>query len=940
MNKCRKRYILLVFLSFFVTFIYANNPLIRNLNKKNYKGGSKNWAIKEDERGFLYVANDFGLLVFDGIDWELYSLPNKQTIKSIYVKNHNLIYTGSFEDFGKWTRDMNGVLEYQSLSDDLKQDVKNDDFWQIYENDDYVYFQSFSSIYAVDENNITKIQGVDHFLFLMEVNNELWVQKMKGSLYRLQGTQITEIPNTEILVNTDVRASATLPDGRLLFGTSNSGIFIYDGDNTSKWHSPISSIVEKEELNCMIALANGNLLVGTITNGIYEVTPAGKIVSNYSAKNQLSNNTILSLFKTSNGSIWIGMGRGLANMQYIDRLSYYSFDQYDIGAIYDAKFWNGYLFLCTNQGVYSISQAKMDQTQKLSDMNLVDGTQGQAWSLSLINNNLYCGHNRGVKQIISSTKAIDSDIKSAGVYSLQEDNFMNENVWILSTYLNMLMVKSDGEQIIFDQGGSSVKYALIDHLNNIWLKVPHKKIHKYRLTEDGRVVEDLLLVNNNFQKSSNQNQNMFKLGGRVIISQGKEFYGYDEISGEIFKNNVLNEGLKLKEPIEHIRKVKDYYYWIITTSSIHLIFYDGYEVGILDQYALDVYDLSLVDKYENISILNDSLSLICLDNGFLIHNRKEKKNFASIETPSIEYIRSKPSNAEEEIYLPIVNKSVTISAYESNLIEIGIHNPNAFYNNEYVQYRLSGIEQEWSSPNKTNLLSFSRLPQGTYQFDIRSIGRMGEVSDYNTITLHIKSPFYKSTLALAIYALFIILLSFIIWKLILRRHRNIHLQKIRQRERVRLNQLNSKLEGDIVEANSELFTRSNLILQKNKLFREIKEVLNDFYRRKNIKDLDQLYYSLSKILDTDIEDENNWEMILVSFEQKHPNFYNNLRKISSDLTPNDLRLCICLRLNFSSKEISEIMNLSARTVDNNRSRLRKKLDLPSETNLTDFLLTL
>lgn len=941
MNEYKKYYILFLFLSIFTSLLHANNPLIRNISKKSYKAGNKNWAIKEDERGFLYVANDFGLLVFDGIDWTLNSLPNKQSIKSIYVKNHNLIYTGNFENFGMWTRDTNGVLRYQSLSADIPQeDVKNNDFWQVYEKDDYIYFQSFSSIYTVGPNGISKIQGVDQFLFLMEVDDELWVQKMKGCLYKLNGTEIHKIPNTDIFNDTDVRATLPLDDGRLLIGTSNSGIFVYDKHGVTKWHTPISDVVERYELNCMLTLSNGNILIGTITNGVYEATPNGMIVSNYSTKDQLLNNTILSLFKTNNGSVWIGMDRGIANMQYISNLSYYSFDQYDIGAVYDAKFWNGYLFLCTNQGVYSIAQARMDQTQILSEMKLVDGTQGQAWSLSIIDNKLYCGHNRGIKQIISHSKALDNDIKSAGVYSIQEDKLFNQNVWLVSSYTNLLILHPNKEQIILGENGSPVKYALIDHLNNIWIKTPHKRINKYRLSENHKVVEDTFLLNNNTEAFASQNQNMFKLGGRIVISQDKQFYTYDELSGQLFENKVLNEGFNIKEPIENVKKIKDNYYWIITASSVHLIFYNGYEIQVIDQYALDIYDLSLVEKYENVSVLNDSLSLICLDNGFLIHNRREKKDVPTIEAPSIEYVRSKTNNDDNGTYLSIVDKTVKISSYESNLIEIGVHNPNAFYNNEYVQYRLSGVEEEWSSPSKTNYISFSRLPQGKYNLEVRSFGRMGETSEYSQLTLHIEPPFYKSAFAIILYILFAAFLSYAIWIFILRRHRNIHLQKIRHRERLRLKQLNSKLENDILEANSELFTRSNLILQKNKLFREIKEVLNNFYRKKNIKDLDQLYHSLSRILDTDIEDEDNWEMILVSFEQKHPNFYNNLRKISTDLTPNDLRLCICLRLNFSSKEISEIMNLSARTVDNNRSRLRKKLNLPSDTNLTDFLLTL
>lgn len=935
------KYFLLLSLVLSALSLNSNNPFIKNISKRTYQAGNKNWAINEDEKGFVYIANDYGLLVFDGIEWQLNSLPNKESVKSVYIKNHNTIYTGNTESFGVWKRNNKGILEYESLSSSIpEKEILNNEFWQVHEKGGNIYFQSFQAIYVLENEAIKRIGEPDPYLFLLAVGDELWTQKMKGALYRVKGSELILLPNTDALQGTDVRAIVALGDNKFLVGTSNSGLYIYNGLETRKWKVPVSDKMEDEELNCIIHLPNGNFLFGTITNGIYETTPDGVILSNYSTKNQLTNNTILSLFKAQNGSVWVGMDRGLANIQYLSNLSYYSFDQNDIGAIYDAKIWNDYLFICTNQGVFSIPQQKLKKTQMLTDMQLVDETQGQAWSLSIIDGKLYCGHNRGIKQIISSTKAILHEVNNSGVYSVEKDKLFNQDVWLISTYSNLLLIPPSRREIVLGYEGLPVKNALIDHLNNIWIKIPHKGIHKYRLSEDFKTVEDSLFLDDGLEMSSSYNLNMFKLGGRVIISKDGLFYTYDEISGQLSENKALNTDFELKGNIENIKKIKDNYYWIITSSSIHLLFYNGYETQILDQYALDTYDLSLVERYENVSILNDSLSLICLDNGFLIHNRREKKKEMVISPPSIELVSSKQIKTNELTYLPIVDNLVRVTAKQSDQLEILIHNPDAFYNNEYLQYKLSEIEEEWSAPLKSNTITFSRLPEGTYDLYVRSVGKLGEVSTSNRLTLQIEPPFYKSFLAILIYILLLMLIAYLVWQYILKRHRNLHLQKIRHRERARLKQLNSKLEDEILKVNSELFTRSNLILQKNKLFREFKDVLDDFYKNKKSKDLDQLYRSLSKIVDTDIEDEDNWEMILVSFEQKHPTFFTNLKKISPDLTPNDLRLCVCLRLNFSSKEISEMMNLSVRTVDNSRSRLRKKLNIPVETHLTEFLLKL
>ena len=64
-------------------------------------------------------------------------------------------------------------------------------------------------------------------------------------------------------------------------------------------------------------------------------------------------------------------------------------------------------------------------------------------------------------------------------------------------------------------------------------------------------------------------------------------------------------------------------------------------------------------------------------------------------------------------------------------------------------------------------------------------------------------------------------------------------------------------------------------------------------------------------------------------KDKHPN-----------LTPNDLKLCVYLRLNLSSKEIAPLLNISHRSVEIKRYRLRKKLDLEHDINLNDYLINL
>ncbi|MFM8449201.1 MAG: helix-turn-helix transcriptional regulator, partial [Haliscomenobacter sp.] len=70
----------------------------------------------------------------------------------------------------------------------------------------------------------------------------------------------------------------------------------------------------------------------------------------------------------------------------------------------------------------------------------------------------------------------------------------------------------------------------------------------------------------------------------------------------------------------------------------------------------------------------------------------------------------------------------------------------------------------------------------------------------------------------------------------------------------------------------------------------------------------------------------------------HAHFLRRLKERFPQITPKDQKLCAYLRLNLSSKEIAPLLGISVRSVEVSRYRLRRKLDLESEDNLTEFLL--
>ena len=84
-----------------------------------------------------------------------------------------------------------------------------------------------------------------------------------------------------------------------------------------------------------------------------------------------------------------------------------------------------------------------------------------------------------------------------------------------------------------------------------------------------------------------------------------------------------------------------------------------------------------------------------------------------------------------------------------------------------------------------------------------------------------------------------------------------------------------------------------------------------------------------------METKDHFEII---FARTYPNFTKKLVGKSSALTYNEIRACMYLRMGYSNKKICSQLNISAQTLANLRSGLRKKMGIPRGQDLTVALL--
>lgn len=141
------------------------------------------------------------------------------------------------------------------------------------------------------------------------------------------------------------------------------------------------------------------------------------------------------------------------------------------------------------------------------------------------------------------------------------------------------------------------------------------------------------------------------------------------------------------------------------------------------------------------------------------------------------------------------------------------------------------------------------------------------------------------------------------------------------------------LQNELEFKESQLSAMALQMAQKNELLQALKSRLDEERNAENMQ-------SLQKIIHKSLNQDKEWADFDSHFESLNKNFYTRLKANYPDISPNDLKICALIKMNLSIKEMAAILNISPDSVKTARYRLRKKLQLNTEDNLTDFMLQL
>lgn len=935
-GKTMKNLILLlfVFLSSCPNLI-ALDLKVRNFDREDYRGASQNWSVTVGKDGFLYFANNKGLVEFDGATWNLYRLPGAVITRAVYAFSDSIIYSGGYQELGYWKREKTGTLTYHSLNRLIQNFfIKNEEFWNINSLNDEIYFHSFNRIIVVSKGKAFPVELPGISGTMNSIRGRILTGIDGSGIYSIEKGKAIPFLTDPYFSDKTIRFILPYRKDQLMIGTASGGIVIWDGKRLKEWDQEWNGFLKKNEVNRAHLTSQGQLVIGTILGGILLFDQNENLLKHLDVNTGLQNNTVLGIASDRFHQIWLALDRGIDFISPAEDNGMKPESIPNAGAVYSAALFEGKIYLGTNQGLFC---------KNLSDeqgaYQLVPGTQGHIWDCTVIDNNLLVNHNRGTIRVRNGKAEFIAE--GTGAFAIRKDT--QSDLLIQATYSNLMTYRKENDSYVFDHIVNGfydlIRYLEVDHLGNVWASHMHRGLYLLKLDEKRENVIYQKYFGADSVFNTDKHIHVFRIENRVVFTTGKKLYAYDDLNNSLIPYDELNEKLGSFARSRRIIEGPDHYYWFITDDSFALFHIFGDQVKCIRVYPESaLLNYAMVDEYENICPVSVEKAILCLENGIAWLDTSitgSNQTIGSL-TPGLREIMlfTKRGKPNREI---LTGKKLKVP-YKQNNIRFRYSLPAWSAEPVFYQYRLSGIYDEWSAKSAVPVFRFDRLPPGEYTLQVKATDPWNKESQVSQLSIEVLDPWYQTLPARLGYFLILasVLILFRNWGIRQSSKEEKEAKEAQEKELIQLR--NEKLNAEILYKSRELANSTMSIIKKNEFLLDLKRLIIDQKEQLGSRYPDKYFLHLIDRIDKNIGSHDDWQIFSNNFEQAHEQFLKNLKADHPELTANDLRLCAYLRMNLSSKEIAPMLGITVRAVENHRYRLRKKMDLNPEDNLIDLIL--
>jgi len=843
---------------------YEGTPLITNYLPDQYNADAQNWQCILANNGYLYSANNNGVLEFDGSTWRLIKSTGLDAVRSLAEDDKGTIFVGGTGDFGFLQPDSTGKLQFISLAKKFVAD-KFDQVWRTIVIDQAVYFFAGRNlIFKYANHTVTKIKIPSNFARFRghKIKNRVYVADVFQGLGMVVGDSVVSHTLGLSIAQQNIYAMIPFDKNQILIGTYKSGFYIYNTAVTdsmlklktlniaehdkkafTKFTTTADSLIIPGEIYTGARLTNGNFVVGTLRNGMFIFNKQGQVLLHLNKSTGMSTSEVFNVSIDKDENLWCGTGNGIVQVAANLPFTFFGAQNGIETTINAITIFENRLYAGSYAGIF---------TKQLNSQ----GKYSRALMNRIENSNIYCLNFLKVKVpeykkdiLLAATlreivrlengEVTETIMPLYAAYSMVESKVLPGRVYFGHstgiTIVDFIYNKATKKVSTLFMGtvkdaNEEFRNLITDNQGNIWGGTTSGSLYKIRYTDEYSLQTPNIQVfdtkNGLPEKASCY---PFLLDGNIYIGTVKGIfkpeYQADTISRFVKAKKEFGFFASDSMHIQAVFKASNNSIWFGTGRGLYMKKPDGTilsEPFRIFPYESEYSQIYEQDKKNMWFVTGKRIMCYTTDFGTL-----PQTNVSARLRRIITGENDTLYNGYSELFFKgySVNftgeKGMLIKRIGSDKNSIKFEFSAPFFTHvDKIQYRyrMQGLDKNWSKWQAETFKEYNFLPPGNYVFELQAQNIFGVVSKVTTFGFKVASPWYSSLLAIIIYVILsacFMYLAFRINSMRLKRA-NVRLEEIVKARTIEIEQQNKKikLQTRKLEASNSELERLSLVARE------------------------------------------------------------------------------------------------------------------------------
>lgn len=800
-------------------------PLGEHFDTMPISANPQNYRIKQDQKGYIYVANGAGLLIFDGKDWQVLSKGDQQLYLDFDLNEDGRIYTGAAGDLGYYEADKKGNWTFYSLIGGKNTPEFSYVLRVLSVGRHVLYITRNHLFHFHPDDGLSWAERRFSPRSILFNGEKVLISSFKGKMfgYSLDDKSLKELNNFSHPDEPTFYKMLFLKEKSLLL-SDRQKLYITDNTGLKRLHTEVDDWLADKLIQDVVLSSENEIIIATRSFGLVVINLEGELIRFYNVNNGLSSNLVNALLVDNEKNIWVAYATdGISRTELNSSLSLFS-NKKNLALSASTIEFKNQIFVGGLAGLFKLQQIK-NKNEKVEFVKVSHDIK-LVLSFLIDEDMLLIGHEVGVDTLEINEKGemLFSNIHDSSnnngrfINSLIRSNQNPEIVYAICINGLIKLVKKDGQwhshgfASNFEKNLSSIYQ---EDLGDLWLGTIKGEFFKVSELEKWPDVKTEA-ANSPLPKRATKAK-VFGLGSTLLFSNSlEENIQTTSLSSKVFTSSTVASWEK--NNITHIQALQQSdngKAWFATRDKGSGVNRIG-SLNLNSQGRYDI-DFSQLDRLK----LEFLESLYLGSNGDLWINSREHIFRYRTKRPDSK-LKLQPPTLTRAIELGsgrnlFNNTNFTINTPEIELTAeenaINLHFSAVNYRNRHTleyRYRLINHQDSWSEWNKKSFAEFTNLEPGDFLFELQYRTNTTNFSPTAQVELR-RLPYWYQIIWVKALALMALLISFISFAVFYARLRN-----------RRITQQALALENQVVE-------RTAIIRQQNRKLCELDEAKNRFF---------------------------------------------------------------------------------------------------------------